>query len=74
MSNERDRRQLAMRLFVELVTSHEANQELLDGAEPGEFHEQCANRAIAAACTFFDVVDTRSPIPDNTERDLLAVS
>lgn len=62
MSELADQKQLAIRLYVELVSSTSTKQDLDDGHDPASVHEKLAERAIMAAETFYLawLVETRA--------------
>lgn len=53
MSEHDDREQLAIRLYIELVSSTTTKQDLEDGHDPESVHKELARRAIMAAEAFF---------------------
>lgn len=44
---------LAQRIFIRLMLSRDVTESLADGADPELVHKECAERAWAAAGTFF---------------------
>ena len=68
MSKRDERTQLAIRLYIEFVSSVATKRDLDDGHDPEAVHEELAERAIMASETLFDTLARRSTNSNSSPR------